>query len=517
MNPSNPINASIAKTFLTHPLTKVSILLAMMGAIYFNTILSIIKSWITLENAHGFLIFAISMYLICRNRNILRQLPLESSMPKGLTITAIGCLLFVIGSFGSILLLLKISLIISIIGLVWLLLGSAHGKILLLPLGYLLLMFPIFDEILGNLSIYFQMTGAFIASTLLQITGMPIYRYAQFIEMPHATLEVAKLCNGIAHITAIVSLAIPLSYVTLHTNKSKGLFILFAVLIAIFANGLRIALIGIWTLYFKESSIHGPFNTLYSSSVFLVEVIALIIISTIIGKKNIRRLVAQDASGVVGRKNLSAPRINSRGIVFGTILFSVAGIYAYLFAPLPVGLKKELREVPLVIGNWHGENVDRLVEDLERATPDSELKRVYHDGAGNAIHLYIGYFASQRQNNEVVSYRYDWLHNNSQVIRFSLNPHGNLEINKTRYYKNKKNQFAYFWYNIDGKIMAGRYRTKLAILKNAFLLRRTNGALIVISFEESYRDRDGRHPAIQIQFLKDIFPILNHYFDGNIS
>ena len=143
------------------------------------------------------------------------------------------------------------------------------------------------------------------------------------------------------------------------------------------------------------------------------------------------------------------------------------------------------------------------------------MKRIYYDGLGNTINLYVGYLASQRQNQEVVSYRYDWLHNNSQVIRISLNPQGDFEINKTRYYRDKKTRFAYFWYNIDGKIMNARYSTKFEILMNAFLRKRTNGAMVVISFEENFENKSDNSLNVKIQFLKELFPILGTYFNCN--
>jgi EpsI family protein len=288
-----------------------------------------------------------------------------------------------------------------------------------------------------------------------------------------------------------------------------------AFLLGVFANGLRIALIGMWTFYFKGSSIHGPFSTLYSSSVFLVEACALIFIAIAIGKRNIRKRFIQDTPKKINGIDLTPSRLHSKGIIIGMIVFLVTGSYLYVYAPTPALLKKDLKEIPLVLGSWRGKDVKSLGEDFERVFPDSELKRTYYDQVGNSINFYVGYFASQRQNREVVNYRYDWLHNNSQVIRVSLNPHGDLEINKTRYYRDKNMKFAYFWYYVDGKIMTDRYSTKLETLMSAFLKKRTNGALVVVSFEDNHGGGAEDSQNAQIQFLKMIFPILQTYFSDN--
>ena len=458
---------------------------------------------------------AISGYLVWKKRNILARLPVQPDIAKGLPITVLGCLIFISGKFSSVLLLQEVSLIVVMIGLVWLILGSSHVRILLLPISYLILMFPIFDEILGNLSAYFQLIGAFIAANLLKLTGLPVFRHGQFIEMPHITLEVAKLCNGITHITALVSLAIPMAYVILTAKRSKGIFILLAFLLGIFANGLRVALIGVWTLYFKSSSIHGPFSALYSSTVFLVEASALILIAIIIGKRNVRKRFVQDTSKKTNRIDLTPSRLHSKGIIIGVIIFLVMGTYLYFYTPAPVLLEKDLKEIPLVLGGWTGQDVDQLEEDFGGGSPDVELKRVYYDQAGNRIHLYVGYYGSQRQDREVVSYRHDWLHNNAQVVRVSSNPYGFLEVKKTRYYRHKKTRFAYFWYDIDGKVMTDRYGAKLKTLINAFLKRRTNGALVVVSFEENHSRGTDDSQNVQITFVEAILPILRTYFTDN--
>ena len=497
------------KGFFLHQAAQLSILLSIIFVVYFDTISTIVKGWFTLELSHGVLVLAISGYLIWKKRNILTRLPVQPDIAKGLPITILGCLIFISGKFSSVLLLQEVSLIVTMIGLVWLILGSSHVRILLLPISYLILMFPIFDEILGNLSVYFQVIGAFIAANLLKLAGMPVFRHGQFIEMPHITLEVSKLCNGITHITALVSLAIPIAYVILTAKRSKGIFILLAFLLGILANGLRVALIGVWTLYFKGSSIHGPFSTLYSSTVFLVEASALILIAIIIGKRNVRKRSVQDTSKKINGIALTPSRLHSKGIIIGMIIFLVMGSYLYFYAPAPVLLKKDLKEIPLVLGNWRGKDVEKLGEDFERVSPDSELKRIYYDGVGNTIDLYVGYFASQRQNQEVVNYLYDWLHNNSQVIRVSLNPHGDLEIKKTRYYRDKKMRFAYFWYNVDGKIMTDRYKAKLISMTNAFAKRRTNAAIIVVSFENTDTRKLNDFKDVEIEFLQQIFPSLN--------
>ena len=85
---------------------------------------------------------------------------------------------------------------------------------------------------MDGFSIYFQLAASWIAYNLLHLTGITALRSAQFIELPNITLEVARACNGINHIMALVSLSIPLAFWSRHTWQKKIILIISAFLSA---------------------------------------------------------------------------------------------------------------------------------------------------------------------------------------------------------------------------------------------------------------------------------------------
>lgn len=495
----------------TSKITLFSIFLIMVSlAIFFETVTSIVKGWLTREHSHGFLIFALSMYMIWTKRNALRSSPIQPNILVGTLLTILGCSIYVVGRFGSILLMQQVSLIITAIGIVWLLLGSARGRILLLPLCYLVLMFPILNEILGNAGLHFQLIATVIASSLLKITNMSIFQQGQFIELPHITLEVSKLCSGISHITALVSLAVPLAYVTQRTTIRKILLIFIAFLMGIFANGLRVALIGIWTRYFSDSTIHGPFSMLYSSSVFMLEFFILILFALLIGKTYIKEGVTQAKIKPQDKCVKTFPKRYSAAVMIAALIVLTTASYEYFSKPVPVYLNKNTKEIPLVVGTWRGRDVDKLGESFEMSSPDFELKRVYYDGSGNRMKLYIGYFASQNQDHEVINYRYDWLHNNAAVFKVPTDS-SEMFIKKTRYNDQDQSKLAYFWYDIDGKVMIDRYKAKLTTVINAITKRRTNAAIIIVSGQKHEKTGFKNSGNTTSDFVELLFPAIRNY------
>jgi EpsI family protein len=489
------------------------ILIAITLLVYLGTVRLTIAAWLTPEYAHGFLIFAISLYILWTKRRFLIGTPVKPGIPMGFACTVVGCLMLVIGSFGSILLLQQLSFIVTTLGLIWMVFGYAYVKILFLSLSYLVLAIPLFDEILGNWSMYFQLVAAVIATKLLRIFGMTVFQYAQFIELPHITLEVARICSGIQHIIAMVSLAIPLSYVTQKTMPRKMALVLLAFVMGILGNGLRVALIGLWTRSFGSASIHGPFSLLYSSSVFTLEFSILVLLGLITGKSHIREVVAK--TGIPWRKWIAGdlPRSYSTAVALGLGVLLFAGGYRHVFKPEPVYLQKDLREIPLVIGGWKGREVERLGEDFEREFSPFELKRIYYDRVGGTVNVYVGYFAQQDQDQEIVSHRYDWLHDNAVEVQLAMKA-STVDIKKTRYYDQGTWKFAYFWYVVGGRVMVDRYEVKLATIMDALTRRRTNAAIVIISAvrerQTPVEDREGAETG----FVRSILPIIHDYVNS---
>ena len=178
--------------------------------VYYETIARLIKGWFTYQNSHGMLIMGMSLYMIWIKRHQFSQLPMRSNILAGLSLTILGCLMHLAGKLSSTVRLQDISLIITLMGLVWLLWGSYYLKILWFPIGYLILMFPFFTELLEFIGDDLQSVNAWIAYILLKVVGIPVLLDGQYIALPHITLEVGRACSGINHIIAMMAMAVPL-------------------------------------------------------------------------------------------------------------------------------------------------------------------------------------------------------------------------------------------------------------------------------------------------------------------
>ena len=495
-----------------------SIILGVVFAILFFEIISTVaKGLFTLQDSFGLLIILISIYIIWTQRYQLIKLHIRPNIPMGAALVIVGCLILLVGKLTFTLLIQGVSLINTLLGLIWLIMGNDYLKVLLLPVGYLLFMFSLIEELLGNFSIYLQHLAAWIASSMLKFIGMPVLLSGRFIALPHITLEVAKVCCGINHIIALVALAVPLAILTQPNILRQFLLIIFAFFTGIFANGLRVALIGIWTIYHGSESIHGPFELLYVSFILFFGLF-LVLASSIFSKKlpsknKDKGTIDKQSSKKVIKKSDQWLHPLSLGVAIAILLITFGNIF--LFKTKPVFLKKSLYTFPKAIGQWKGQDVLETDWPIKQLTADVQLKRIYRDNSKFDIGLYIGYYPLQSQDKEIVNDSLNWLYNRSEdeciqqsnkmvCIKKAL-PRGM----ESQTFKNDPRSF-YFWYDINGEILTDRYKTKLATLINNLWNKRTNGAMVIITVNDEWtKNKEADKHAIK--FIRTALPVIKDH------
>jgi len=226
---------------------QIGALIGVFVLLYSSVLRDLAGIWWTRDDySHGFLILPISLYLVWAKRPELGQLPVKPNGVWGLCLLVAAGILLLLGMAARVLVLSGVSFVAMIVGLVLLLLGNAYVKALAFPIGYIVLMIPIFDEVLAPLQWPLQLLTASMSGQLLQMLGVSALVEQQYIVLPRTTLEVATLCSGTNYLISIIAIGLPLAYLTLRTWGSRVALMLFAVAVGVSANWVRVALIGMW-------------------------------------------------------------------------------------------------------------------------------------------------------------------------------------------------------------------------------------------------------------------------------
>ncbi|MGE4520581.1 MAG: archaeosortase/exosortase family protein, partial [Desulfobacteraceae bacterium] len=151
-----------------------AIITAVFCAVFFNTIVKLVKDWSIDDNfSHGFLIPFISVYMIWFKLEELKKAEIKTSN-FGIIVIFFGMLGHIAGNLGAELFVMRVSMIITIAGLVIYFLGISIFKKVLIPVLYLFLMVPIPAIIWNKLAFPLQLFAAAGASNIVQMLGLSV-------------------------------------------------------------------------------------------------------------------------------------------------------------------------------------------------------------------------------------------------------------------------------------------------------------------------------------------------------
>lgn len=497
---------------LNHPVKRetiqLSALVLLFLLVYLSPISLIFQNSFSQHFSHQLLILAISGYMIWMKRERLRRAQPRPALITGSLVMLVGSIMLTAGDFSGTLLLEGLSLVIAIFGMVWLLLGSSIIKIIAIPLSFLIFMFPIFDKLLRGHTEHLQLTAASIGAMLLKMAGMPIFHLGELIQLPHITMVVGEACSGVNHMIALMTLGAFLGYVTETRWFTKLIFVLMGLVVGILANGIRVALIGIWTRFFGGESFHGPFDIFYSSFVFLFGLVVVIVVKFVLLKHRKEKPATNENQLETSFKVPSDRKYFRLSFITATIILVLTWTYQTLARPLPFDLRKSLDELSLDVRHWEGRIVDRLSEPYESGNFDVSTKRIYDDRSGNQIKLFIGYLMSQAGGENVDHYPHAINQTDSSTVEIKSNPSGVFRISNAIYQGRDRAKEVFFWYDINGRVIADRSRAKLATIEDAFLKRRTNAAVIVVSTDIKGRGREKEGETAVLKFIERILPLI---------
>ena len=242
---------------------------------------------------------------------------------------------------------------------------------------------------------------------LLQLADLPVYREGTTIALPNVTLEVARACSGVNYLVAVVALGLPMAYVHLSGIWRRATLLLAAVVVAALSNGLRVALIGVLAYYEVGSPLHGPFHVLHGLFVAGIGYVVLFV--------GLRVLTPKPASGEKGRMSAdartAAPTVRRlvswpRAVALVAV-FMVLGMNLLARTPEPVALHADMSSFPTNLGDWSADSGRLALQDPETSLwpgADVEFRRRFSRPDGAVVDLYVGYFASQQPNKQIVSH-----------------------------------------------------------------------------------------------------------------
>src|SRR5215469_11008496 len=122
---------------------EIGMIVLLLIALYIQIIPDLASEWWTVEaSSYGMLIPPLTLYIVYLRRGITLAIPAARD-PRGLWLTALGCLIFLAGRLSAEFFLARISFVIVLAGLVWTFWGFPRLKTLAFPFVLLGTMVPL--------------------------------------------------------------------------------------------------------------------------------------------------------------------------------------------------------------------------------------------------------------------------------------------------------------------------------------------------------------------------------------
>jgi EpsI family protein len=429
--------------------------------------------------SYGWLVPAISAFVLWSRREVLRQAAIRPAVLPGLAVLALWALLLVAGRVGGILLLEQIAFVIAVAGLVLLFAGVAVFRASWAAIAYLLLGVPVWDGFTEPLHLRFQLLSAGYGVSMLQAIGIPAHGRGTFIELPTLRIEVARACSGVNYLIAVLALGLPLAYLYLRSWWRRAVLIATALLIAAAANSLRVAMIGALVYYDLGAPLHGPAHVLHGLFVSAIGHVALFVGLWVLGSRDQRAAADAPAAARPSPAAHASPRL-SPALIAGSALVWVPVIWMHAAMPAPVALVSQLDRLPAALGPWLADPFATPATPGWWPAADRQLNRRYRAGDAT-VDLYVGYFEQQRQSHEVMTFLSADLHRAARQVTVPAAGGGTLAVNVTASALGPDPRVTLFWYEIDGAPETQPFAVKLRTLWHAVGRRRSNGAVVSLS------------------------------------
>jgi EpsI family protein len=179
-------------------------------------------------------------------------------------------------------------------------------------------------------------------------------------------------------------------------------------------------------------------------------------------------------------------------------------------------IRKSLDSFPSAVGNWQArEGVLFDLDTLNVLKPKDYLMRRDQDPSGRSVWLFIGYWDSQRKGAQPHSPKnclpgagWELLESFRMTI---VLPRGFAPITVNRYLiqKDRDQQVVLYWYQSQGKAIAGEVAARVEMIKSSIVRHRTDGALVRVS-SPIYGSVEETSNLL-VKYIQVVYPILGEY------
>ena len=457
--------------------------LAVVISVFSGTAWSIVSIWDRSETfAHGFLIVPISLWLVWEKRDGLTVLAPSPKLPPLLLFAPLG-FAWLLANLVDVLVVEQYAFVGMLAVTIWAVLGHRVACYLAFPILFLFLGVPV-----GEGLIYPMMNfTADFTVRMLELTGIPVYREGTFFTIPTGQWSVVEACSGVRYLIASVTLGVLFAYLTYTRWWKRVLFVVFATLVPILANGLRAYLI-VMLAHVSDMKLATGIDHIIYGWVFFGIVVSIMFLVGSLWRDPAAPAPTPDATDTPPIQRREAFRL--LGVVAAAAVFFAGAGWAL---------------------SDHGDKVDQVAVIAPSAPgwallagtsywdwrpeivgADGSIFAFYRSAAapdGSPVGLYLGVYRTQRQGAELVSSGNMMIRQKHPIWSDTMITPETVQVGPRRLHlqqhqlasRRGERLLVWTWYLVGDRHTSNPYLAKLLEAKSRLFGRRGEAALIAVA------------------------------------
>ena len=474
------------------------------------------------EYSHGFLIPVVAAWLLWARRDVLRASvgPPSWGGPVLILLT-IPCL--IVGELSALFFISQFCFIIVLIGIVLAVGGYSLLKAAFIPIAFLLFVIPLPYFIDAELSFRLQLISSELGVFFIRLFNVPVYLSGNVIDLGNYKLRVAEACSGLRYLYPLLSFGFLAAYLFQAPLWQRTIVFLSAIPITIVMNSFRIGMVGLLVDHWGVGQAEGFLHYFEGWAVFIACTGLLAIEIYLFARLGSRKGFFQVfyLPKLTNNAQYELPRASSARAPMVTclVLLCAAGLSLFFVTTRQEVIPERLSFItfPRKIGAWEG-RPSLLEPDVARVLDlDDYILSDYAKPKGQAVNLYVAYYASQRKGSSPHSPIVCIPGGGWQISKLEqINIHDDalnltLPINRVVITRDKARELVYYWFVERNRIIANEYWAKWYLLVDAITKNRTDGALVrLVTPLLPGEPEDVADRRLQ-SFLKDLEPRLKAY------
>lgn len=460
--------------------------IAVAIAAFYPSWYALVKVWEASETyGHGFLVAPISLWLIWRRRDQLRNSTIKASW-FGLFAVAMCCFAWIVGVLAGVNVLIYAAIVGMVVSTVIAVAGWDFASEIAFPLGFLFFMVPAGDPINPVLMEY----TARMTIWAVHATGIPVFREGLNFTLPTGSWSVVEACSGLRYVVAAAVLGSLFAYLNFTSWIRRAVFFVTALVVAVIANWMRAYLIVMLGHLTNMRWGVGDDHVVYGWVFFGFTMFILFAMGS-------RWHDAAKAVRSGPNKSTTVSGLGPKHFGNGSPGFDLRSLYVLLpllaLLALTPSLVKELQSVEIKTDVFSSLNkkfnqpdASGLMLQPKFDGARSTLRGRLGDAAGTEV--FVAYFADQRDGNEMIAYGNGVFTESDRSWKIlnrtdrSVSVNGNdFRVREWQVANNNQLRLVWSWFTVGDHRVSSEYQAKALTAWMSLIGKGDHSAVSVIS------------------------------------